>query len=301
MITDCDRDTSVPDWVVEHPESLPVFRELGIDYCCGGKSLEYACRERGLAVESVIEKLHRAIAGGGSRAVLSSIQVGLPRNLGEEGAADAMDRPWTTGFFKEPVPGPVWLGATNLEGDRQADTVHHGGPDKAVLAYSAEHYPMWRETLNQPVLPFGAFGENFTIQGLTEVDVCIGDTWRVGEDVRVQVSQPRQPCWKLARRWRIKSLPAQVQQTGRTGWYFRVLVEGCVAQGMPMSLLERPYPEWTIERANQVMHSIQDDLRVVAELAEIPRLSASWRKTLAGRLEHNRRPDTAARLDGENR
>src|SRR5690606_18685860 len=108
------------------------------------------------------------------------------------------DRPWTTGFFKEPTLGPVWLGRTNLEGDGQADLVHHGGPDKAVLAYSADHYAAWREVLNNPALPFGAFGENFTIEGLKEADVCIGDTWKVGDEATIQLSQPRQPCWKLA-------------------------------------------------------------------------------------------------------
>lgn len=109
--------------------------------------------------------------------VLASIQVGLPRCLGQDGAEESMDRPWTTGFIKEPVFGAVWLGSTNLDGDGQADLVHHGGPDKGVLAYSAEHYPGWRLSMNNPSLAFGAFGENFTVHGLTEADVCIGDTW----------------------------------------------------------------------------------------------------------------------------
>lgn len=150
-----------------------------------------------------------------------------------------MDRPWTTGFFKEPVSSAVRLGLINLEGDGQADLVHHGGTDKAVLAYSAEHYPGWRQSMNNPSLPFGAFGENFTITGLTEADVCIGDIWQVGDEAVLEVSQPRQPCWKLARRWRIKSLALDVQQTGRTGWYFRVLTEGIVAAGMRLVLLFR--------------------------------------------------------------
>lgn len=174
-----------------------------------------------------------------SEPVLASIQVSLPRSFGQEGAADPMDRPWTTGFFKEPVSSAVRLGLINLEGDGQADLVHHGGTDKAVLAYSAEHYPGWRQSMNNPSLPFGAFGENFTITGLTEADVCIGDIWQVGDEAVLEVSQPRQPCWKLARRWRIKSLALDVQQTGRTGWYFRVLTEGIVAAGMRLVLLFR--------------------------------------------------------------
>lgn len=266
-MTSCDLDTSVPDWVIEHPETLDVFQELGIDYCCGGKSLEYACREQGLDAITVLLKVRRKIEGGyddfasPNAPLLASIQVGLPLQLGEESALDPMDRPWTTGFYKQPVFGPVRLESTNLEGDGQADLVHHGGPDKAVLAYSADHYAYWRQTLNDPKLPWGAFGENFTVQGLTEADVCIGDSWKIGDEVTLQVSQPRQPCWKLARRWKIKTLAWQVQQTGRTGWYLRVVTEGIVAADMPLTLVERRQSQWTVERANRVMHIDNDDLR----------------------------------------
>jgi len=210
---------------------------------------------------------------------LLSIQVGLPRQLGVEGALDPMDRPWTTGFFKEPVEGPIWLGRTNLVGDGQADRKNHGGPDKAVLAYSAEHYPIWRAELNRPDLPYGAFGENFTIAGLTEETVCIGDVYAIG-GVRVQVSQPRQPCWKIARRWRIKDLTARVRETGRTGWYLRVLEEGYVEAGMPVELLERPFPQWTVARATGIMHRCREDREAAVALAACPALSAAWRESL---------------------
>lgn len=230
---------------------------------------------------------------------LASIQVSRPRHFGQEGAADPMDRPWTTGFYKEPVSGPVRLGTTNLDGDGQADLVHHGGPDKAVLAYSAEHYPAWRLSMNNPSLSFGAFGENFTVSDLTEADVCIGDTWQVGAEALVQVSQPRQPCWKLARRWRIKSLALQVQQTGRTGWYFRVLREGDVETGMPLVLLERPYPEWTVEKANRVMHADKEDVASALALAAIPLLSVNWRTSLSRRAD-KQEPDPKKRLIGRN-
>jgi MOSC domain-containing protein YiiM len=235
-----------------------------------------------------------------TEAVLASIQVGLPRTLGEEHANDPMDRCWTTAFFKEPVSGPVALSRTQLEGDGQADVVHHGGPEKAVLAYSADHYPAWRQELSLPDLPSGAFGENFTINGLTEADVCIGDTWQIGPEVLVQVSQPRQPCWKLARRWRIKDLALLVQQSGRTGWYLRVLQPGTVEAGMTLVLRERPYPQWTVARANEVMHVHRHDLDLAAELAAIPLLAGSWQDTLRRRAQEGRPGDTAARLVGEN-
>src|SRR5690606_8606076 len=108
------------------------------------------------------------------------------------------------------------------------------------------------QTLNKPELRPGAFGENFTVKGLTEAAICVGDRWRVGGQAVVEVSQPRQPCWKLARRWGIKTLALHVQKTGRTGWYFRTLVEGMVAPDMYLQLIERPHPAWTVERANQI-------------------------------------------------
>lgn len=231
---------------------------------------------------------------------LLSLQVGLPGCFGQEGAADPMDRPWTTGFFKRPVLGPVWLGATNLDGDGQADLVHHGGPDKAVLAYSADHYDAWRRELNKPALSPGAFGENFTIAGLTETDVCLGDIWTVGGEAVVQVTQPRQPCWKLARRWRLKTLALQVQESGRTGWYFRVLHEGVVAAGMSLVLVERRHPAWSVERANRVMHTDKNDLPAAEELSALPPLAASWRSTLRRRVERNIEPDPGKRLIGQN-
>lgn len=231
--------------------------------------------------------------------VLRSIQVALPQHFGTANATDPMDRPWTSAVVKRAVSGPVRLGLTNLDGDEQADRVYHGGPDKAVMVYAADHYDRWRRELAMPDLPFGAFGENFTVEGLTEANVNLGDVWQVGQAV-VQVAQPRQPCWKLARRWRIKTLALQLQETGRTGWYFRVLKEGVVAAGMTLQRLERPYPTWTIERMNRVMHVDKSDLRAAAELAAIASLPASWQTTLLKRVEHNVNPDPAKRLFGPN-
>jgi MOSC domain-containing protein YiiM len=211
-----------------------------------------------------------------------SVQVSRVRWFGTPDAADPMDRAWSTGFFKEPVGGPVRVTPTGLNGDEQADRMNHGGPDKAVLAYSADHYPGWRTELGMPELPFGAFGENLTVSGLTEADVCVGDVWRAGEVV-FEVSQPRQPCWKLARRWRVKALPAVVIRTGRSGWYLRVLTEGELAAAAEMTLEERPNPAWAISRANEVMHHQKADGELAGELARVPQLSMSWRETLTAR------------------
>jgi MOSC domain-containing protein YiiM len=208
------------------------------------------------------------------------MQVGRPQAYGREGADNPMDRPWTTGFFKDPVDGPRWLSRVNLDGDGQADLVNHGGADKAVLSYAAAHYPGWRESLARPDLPHGAFGENFTIDGQTEETVCVGDTYRLG-DVVVQVSQPRQPCWKLAWRWRIKELTALVEWSGRTGWYLRVLEEGEVRPGLSLTLVDRPYPAWTVHRASHVMRSRKKDPVAAGELAACKLLADGWRDRLA--------------------
>ena len=216
--------------------------------------------------------------------VLVSIQVGMPQTRGHDGATDPMDRPWTSGFHKNPVHGPVRVGRTNLAGDGQADLRVHGGVDKAILAYSAEHYSLWREELGMDDLLHGAFGENFTISGADERTVCIGDVWQAG-DVRLEVSQPRQPCWKLARRWRRPDLPQRVLENGRSGWYFRVLREGAVEAAQPFEIVERPNPRWTIAEVTEVLLHRKDDRRGAEELAEVTALTEHWRAALMRRAQ----------------
>jgi MOSC domain-containing protein YiiM len=207
--------------------------------------------------------------------VLYSIQIGSPKNYGFEDAVDAHDKPWTTGFFKMPIEGPVFVGATNLDGDGQADLINHGGIDKAVLAYSADHYSKWRNELQLPDMPYGAFGENLTIAGWNEESVYIGDIFRIGA-VTFEVSQPRQPCWKLARRWRMHELTGLVVSNGRSGWYLRVLEQGWIESQMPVALIERPNPAWPIARANEIFLHRKTDLALTLELAGVPRLAGSW-------------------------
>ena len=233
---------------------------------------------------AVLQSCSAMAASGAISGTLASIQVGVPKSYGYEDAADPHDLPWTTGFFKSSANGPVFVRFMNLEGDRQADLKHHGGVDKAVLAYSADHYPKWREELGMPEMPHGAFGENLTIGGLSEESVCIGDHYRIG-DATFEVSQPRQPCWKLARRWRMHNLTGIVVANGRTGWYFRVLQEGLIEAGMSVSLIERPNPEWTAARANQILHHRRTDLALTLELAAVPRLSNAWVRELHERAD----------------
>ncbi|MBS1837048.1 MAG: MOSC domain-containing protein [Actinobacteria bacterium] len=200
----------------------------------------------------------------------------------------------TTAFRKHVVDGPLHVGSTNVEGDEQADLRNHGGPDKAVLACSADHGEFWREL--DPVLAEpGAFGENLHVGGLAEAEVCIGDRWRVGT-VELQVSQPRRPCWKVEDRWRREGLVDLMERTGRTGWYLRVLQTGVLEAGDVWHLLERPNPVWTVAAANEVVHHRRDDRGAAAALAELPELSASWRRTLRARVD---RLDLGAAEDAE--
>jgi MOSC domain-containing protein YiiM len=231
--------------------------------------------------------------------VVRSVNVGLPRTHGHPGATDPLDRPWTTGFFKEPVAGPVPVRRTNLAGDGQADLRVHGGPDKAVLAYAAAHYPGWREELAMADLPFGGFGENLTVEGLVEATVCLGDVMRAGTAL-LQLAQPRGPCWKIGRRWRRPDLPALVQRSGRTGWYYRVLEEGTVAAGDEVALVERPYPRWDVATMNHVLHARDGDRAALAatamELAACPALAAGWSAALRRRAAEE--PEDAGRSPG---
>jgi MOSC domain-containing protein YiiM len=141
-----------------------------------------------------------------------------------------------------------------------------------------------------------AFGENFSTQGFTESAVCVGDVYGVGTAV-VQVSQPRQPCFKLAARHGVKELALWVQETGLTGFYFRVLEEGEVAAGDEIALLERPAPEVSVAEANRVMHLDKQDVAGIERLLAVAELSANWRRTFEKRLS-GRAEDAAPRLEG---
>lgn len=224
-----------------------------------------------------------------SQPYLDSIQIGTPQSYGQEDAADTHDKPWTTGFFKNPIQGKIFVDQTNLAGDGQADMKHHGGIDKAILAYSADHYPTWRQELRIADLPRGAFGENLTIAGLDEDSVFIGDTFSIGA-VIFEVSQPRQPCWKIARRWRMNELVGMVIETGWTGWYLRVLKTGYIEPGLPIVLIDRPNPDWPIARANRILHHHKTDLDLTMQLAGVPRLADAWVKELRERAERLRLP-----------
>jgi MOSC domain-containing protein YiiM len=161
---------------------------------------------------------------------LLSVNVSRPRTIELEG------RTITTGIFKEPVQGRVMLRALNLDGDGQADPRYHGGPDKAAYVYSFEHYERWKSELGRRELPCGSFGENFTVSGMLEDQVRIGDVYRIGE-ATAQVTDPRAPCFKLGLKMGSKDFPKLFLRSGRLGFYLRVLEEGEVGSGDSIELL----------------------------------------------------------------
>lgn len=209
---------------------------------------------------------------------LISLNVGLPRLVIWRG------EPVSTSIFKEPVLGRAMLRTLNLDGDRQADLTVHGGRDKAVYAYPAEHYPLWRAELPEMNLPYGMFGENFTTEGLDESTVNIGDEFRVGA-ARVVVVQPRMPCYKLGLRFGRADIIKRFHQSRRTGFYLRVLEEGEVGVGDILELVKRGEGEVTIADINRLYFWDKDDLitlRRAVRLEALPEyLKNHFRERLA--------------------
>ncbi len=211
-----------------------------------------------------------------------SIQVGLPVLIDDPQLADGQGRPWRSGIYKQPVSGPVWAGKTGLAGDGQADLSVHGGFDKGVYAYPAEHYPYWQAELGLE-LPYGAFGENLTVEGLLEEQVCIGDVYWAGGAL-LQVTQPRGPCWKLARRLGASDLEGRFSRSGRTGFYLRVLQEGNLEAGMALQRVSRPAAQWSVLQAHRLREDARSDPQATAALAALPELAERFRRDLEKRL-----------------
>ena len=201
---------------------------------------------------------------------LVSVQVGKVKTYEFEG------KEWTSAIDKSPVRGIAYVGKLGISGDEQANPESHGGEHKAVLAYSANHYALWNETLNRQ-MPYGAFGDNLTIEGLNEDTVCIGDTYQIGNIVQLQVTNTRTPCYKLDRLWGIPNLREQVKDSGRTGWYLRVIREGMVEAGNVVKMLDRKYPQWTIRRVQEVFYDLANNHEAAQELANLPETDPSWK------------------------
>ncbi|WP_088103336.1 MOSC domain-containing protein [Halalkalibacter urbisdiaboli] len=209
---------------------------------------------------------------------VDSIHRGKPRTL------EVAGKQIQTSIFKEKVLSTIRVGKSGLIGDTQSDQVNHGGLDKAICVYPYEHYPFWEKKLGKG-LGVSGFGENFTLVGLQEDKVRIGDVYQIG-DVIVQVSQPRQPCFKLGLKHNQPKLVVWVQETGFSGYYFRVLKEGVVTPGDTVLCIEQKLENPTVMEANQVKYAKNPSRDKLLWMTNVGELSEGWRKDFLKILEN---------------
>lgn len=215
------------------------------------------------------------------------------------GSAVPYTRPGSrSGIAKRPVDATLDIGVSGLRGDEQGDLRVHGGPDKAVHHYPFDHYAAWRGELGAHALldAAGAFGENFSTLGWTEQTVCIGDVVQAGTAV-LEVSQGRQPCWKLNDRFDVPDMARRLQASGRTGWYYRVPEPGKVRVGDSLHLLQRPHPDWPLSRLLDMLYRRMLDRDLLEEAATLP-LPESWMRLIQNRLRTACVEHWDARLQG---
>ncbi len=210
-------------------------------------------------------------------AELVSVNVGLPRPV------DTPRGPVMTAIFKSPTDRRLRVEPHNLEGDRQADPSVHGGENKAVYGYPVEHYPVWADELGRRDLQYGQFGENLTTRGLLEHDVGIGDVFSIGSSV-LAVSQPRAPCFKLGIRMADPSFVRTFLQSGRPGFYFRIVESGELGVGDEVTRIDRGLTGMTVREIWELSYGGGSDRERTKLALEIPTLGDEWRKPMLAKL-----------------
>lgn len=210
-------------------------------------------------------------------AVQPAVLIGRIAPLGDDGCLSAIGK-W-------PAPAPWRIGPSGLAGDAQADLKRHGGPEKALHQYPFEHYAAWVDEIGDDPLfrTPGAFGENLSTTEWTEANVCVGDVVRLGSAL-LQVSQGRQPCWKLNYRFARMDMALCVQSSGRAGWYYRVLEPGVAEPGDFLRLVDRPRPEWSLQRLFLLLYRDTGDQHGLAGMATLSELAQNWRDLAKRRL-----------------
>ncbi|RFU25608.1 hypothetical protein B7463_g10724, partial [Scytalidium lignicola] len=205
----------------------------------------------------------------------------------------------TSGIIKSSRTDPVFVSVTGIDSDEH-DLTFHGGVDKAVHQYSPHHYTSWREEFpdNAKFFDVGGFGENLVSNGMNERNICIGDIIRIGKEVVLQVSLPRQPCFKLNHRFEIKGFAPHTFKKSRTGWYYRVLKEGHIKVGDEIVLVERKHPKWTIERVQEYLHRDPNNLPMLEELEMIEEFGEECKGAFKRRVA-NLRAAEEEKLNGE--
>ena len=206
-----------------------------------------------------------------SDARLLSVQTGRAAPLGPDEVPSA--------FVKTTCQGPVAVMRLGLDGDEQADLSVHGGPEKAVYAYAAQHYPQWAQQFPELAAHFtgGAMGENLTVSGLEESAICVGDVHQAGSAL-LQVCQPRQPCFKFALRHNNKFLPKAMVKNGFAGWYYRVLRVGQLQAGDALTLHARPNPDFPFTRLIQIVYHGKATKDEIRRMADLEGLASQWRE-----------------------
>ncbi|HEV8125570.1 MAG TPA: MOSC domain-containing protein [Gemmatimonadales bacterium] len=200
-----------------------------------------------------------------------SICVGRPREVEWRG------KTVLTSIFKTPISHRVQVGGENLEGDEQSDLTVHGGPEKAVYVYPAEHYPYWRRELPDAELPWGAFGENLTTEGLLEDEVWIGDRFRIGS-AEFLVTQPRMPCYKLGVRFNRPDMVKRFHLSRRNGFYLAVGKPGEVGVGDVIERLARDERRLTVSDVVALYGTDDENQPLLERASEHPGLPESWRE-----------------------
>lgn len=208
---------------------------------------------------------------------LLSVNVSLPKEVAYQG------RTTTTGIFKEAVNRRVMLRTLNLDGDGQADLKGHGGIYKAAYAYSIENYDYWKHELGRTDFTFGQFGENFTVEGMLDDGIYVGDQFRVG-DALVEVTQPRVPCFKLGIRMGLAQFPKMFLASGRPGFYLRVLEEGEVGPGDVLERVKADPERMTVREVCHLLYFDQKNLEGAKKALRIQALSPGWRGSFEERL-----------------
>jgi MOSC domain-containing protein YiiM/ferredoxin-NADP reductase/ferredoxin len=205
--------------------------------------------------------------------VVVSVNVGLPKDVAWQG------RTVHTGIWKKPVMGRVFAGRLNLQGDGQGDLAGHGGEQRAIMVYQLESYRYWTNYLGRSDLVPGMFGENLTVEGLADAEVCIGDRFRIGS-VTVEVSQPRDTCYRLGIRLDRPEMPALLHEHRRPGFYLRVIQEGEFCAGDPIQKLSAGPEQMTVAEIGALLYSAEHPLEALRRAARIPALSPGWRSSM---------------------
>jgi MOSC domain-containing protein YiiM len=208
---------------------------------------------------------------------LLSVNVGMPAKHLIDG------KEVTTGIFKSPVPGSNRVRRLAIDGDGHANQPNHGGLDQALSVYSIDHYQFWGARFGRHDFSHGVFGENLTVEGMTETEMCIGDVLEVGT-VTLQVTHPRIPCFRLSYRLGIPKFHQEQLESGRIGYLLRVLQEGEIAAGDEVRLVDREKRPTTVAQCIAATLLDQPLPDVLLELDRLPHLSQRWRAQVAAKL-----------------